>query len=1248
MGMKYKDLINFQPIESVIKLVDSKNKTTSRQLVQDYVISDEMSERLTTLVFPQLQFDTPSDNKGIFIVGNYGTGKSHLMSVISAIAEDENTIEGLSNRKVAESAEIIAGKFIVIRSEIGASEMSLRDIITGELEKNLRENGTHYSFPPANSITNHIGAFEEMMSLFHQKHPDKGLLLVIDELLDYLRTRKDQALILDLNFLREIGEITKSLRFRFIVGLQEAIFDSDRFSFVANSLLRVKDRFEQVHIARNDVKYVVSNRLLKKNSDQRYKIREYLSQFARYYGDMNERMEEFVTLFPVHPDYINTFEHVTAVEKREILKTLSLSMRNILEDDLPDDRPGVIAYDSYWKIISENSSVRTIPEIREVIDCSAVLGARVEQAFTRPNYKPIALRIIAGLSVHRLTTGDIYSPVGATPEELRDGLCLYDSHVADLGGEPSEDLLALVETVLREIHKTVNGQFISSNTNNRQYYLDLKKTEDYDAIIEKKAATLDDNVLDRYYASVLSQLMECSTQTYRTGFNIWEYELEWRERRASRMGYLFFGTPNERSTTVPERDFYIHFIQPYDQTKFKDGRKSDEVFFRLKQTDDDYLKAFKNYAAASELAGSSSGSAKSTYASKAEGYLGKVVGWLSKNVYSAYELTYQGETKTLIDWKSNYSLKDFSTDGDERVTNFRDLINTLAGACLETHFSDIAPDYPVFSIMIRNDSRKQAAKDALRLIANQSRTKQAIAVADALKLLDGEKLAPERSCYYSYIHDIMKQKGSGQVVNRHEILSEISGLEYMDPHGARLEPEWVVVLLAAMVYSGDGVLAIPGKKFDATSVAQLASVSLEDLINFKHLEPPKDWNISVLKSLCEFLDLPSGYGLMISQGEDDVVAEIQMKVSERIHDILSTNQKVSQGIILWGEDLIYKSDLTQMTASLGEVKDFLESIQRFKSPGSFKNFKYTISDISDVSQKFAVLSEIKAYLDYVNRFERICGWLTTAKEILPEGHTWSESADSVKSGVINDIRNMRREELKNYSSRLETELKTLKDEYIRLYSGLHAQARLGRNEDGRKNALIHDDRLKTADSLSVISLIPGTELRKFRERLGSLQTCYNLLQEELENSPVCPHCGYRPSVSLKTDYGSIAPSLILDTLDDDLDTMLDQWTAILLTNLKDPVALEALKLLHPDEAEIVETFISTGTLPTPVTRDFTGAIEKILSGLKGITITAQDIYAALKQSGGAATPDELNKAFQDFIENKLKGHDKARVRFVLE
>ena len=498
-------------------------------------------------------------------------------------------VAALNHPGVAESAKQIAGRFKVIRTEIGATTMSLRDILVAELEENLDKLGVDYVFPELSTITSHKRAFENMMEKFGQVYPEQGLLLVVDELLDYLRTRKDQELILDLNFLREVGEVCKDLRFRFMAGVQEAIFDSPRFAFVADSIRRVKDRFEQILIARNDVKFVVAERLLKKNAEQQVKIRDYLMPFAKYYGNLNERMDEFVRLFPVHPDYIDTFERVTVVEKREVLKTLSMGMKGLLDKVVPQDEPGLIAFDSYWGTLKQNASFRAIPEIRAVIDCSQVLESRIENAISRKQYKPMALRLIYALSVHRLTTGDIYAPMGASAEELRDRLCLFDPLIAELGSdEPDKDLQTHVETVLREIHKTVNGQFISFNPDNRQYYLDLKKTDDFDALIDKRAESLGTAQLDRFYYEALKRVMECQDATYVTGYKIWQHELTWQEHRAARTGYLFFGAPNERSTAVPQRDFYLYFIQPNDPPRFRDDKQSDEVFFRLKEADEEF------------------------------------------------------------------------------------------------------------------------------------------------------------------------------------------------------------------------------------------------------------------------------------------------------------------------------------------------------------------------------------------------------------------------------------------------------------------------------------------------------------------------------------------------------------------------------------------------------------------------------------------------------------------------------------
>ena len=84
--MKYRDLVQFDPIETVVQLRAADERAEAEHLVRTYVISERMADLLTRLVIPQLQYTQPADNRGLFIVGNYGTGKSHLMSVLSAAA----------------------------------------------------------------------------------------------------------------------------------------------------------------------------------------------------------------------------------------------------------------------------------------------------------------------------------------------------------------------------------------------------------------------------------------------------------------------------------------------------------------------------------------------------------------------------------------------------------------------------------------------------------------------------------------------------------------------------------------------------------------------------------------------------------------------------------------------------------------------------------------------------------------------------------------------------------------------------------------------------------------------------------------------------------------------------------------------------------------------------------------------------------------------------------------------------------
>jgi predicted ATPase len=237
--MKFGDLIQFEQIESVIQLLDAAKPAEAKKLVSTYVISDDMAKRISDLMVPQLSFDASVDHKGVLIVGNYGTGKSHLMSVLSLVAEDAAYAPMIRHPKVADAVTSIAGRFKVLRLEVGGLEMPLRQIITQQLERFLEKLGISYAFPPAAQELNNKASFEEMMAAFNEKFPAQGVLLVIDEFLEYLQSRRDHELVLDLAFLRILGEVTKNDRFRFVAGVQEAIFDSGRFAHVADSMRRV-------------------------------------------------------------------------------------------------------------------------------------------------------------------------------------------------------------------------------------------------------------------------------------------------------------------------------------------------------------------------------------------------------------------------------------------------------------------------------------------------------------------------------------------------------------------------------------------------------------------------------------------------------------------------------------------------------------------------------------------------------------------------------------------------------------------------------------------------------------------------------------------------------------------------------------------------------------------------------------------------------------------------------------------------
>jgi hypothetical protein len=203
--MKYKDLIQFDPIDEIIKFGQLDKEDYRAKLVKTFVCSQTFEDTIIPQICSKLDLNATTETKGIQIVGNYGTGKSHLMSLFSIIAENADYLEMVQNAKAREWLKTIAGKYMVFRFELGNSQ-ELWDIVTYKIDAALKQWGVDYSISDDTTLRSYSEKIEVMMAAFEEKYPDKGFMLVIDEMLSYLKGRSEPSkLNRDLQVLQAFG-----------------------------------------------------------------------------------------------------------------------------------------------------------------------------------------------------------------------------------------------------------------------------------------------------------------------------------------------------------------------------------------------------------------------------------------------------------------------------------------------------------------------------------------------------------------------------------------------------------------------------------------------------------------------------------------------------------------------------------------------------------------------------------------------------------------------------------------------------------------------------------------------------------------------------------------------------------------------------------------------------------------------------------------------------------------------------------
>ena len=1224
--MKYSELISFKPIESTIQLLETADKKVAQDMVQTYVMSDTMAENLKATVIDQLQMEEVVDNKAVMIVGNYGTGKSHLMSVIAAIATDDDNLQFAQNKHFAKDMEIIAGKFEVLRLKVDGLTMPLREIILAEIEDDFANRGIDYTVPDLNNVRDNARLIKEVMQVFQAKYPDKGYMIVIDELLSYLTSRDERQIVLDLAFLQSMAEMCSKSRIRLICGVQEKVFDNPRFSFVSETLKKVGDRFTQIIITKEATAYVVSERILKKTPEQKALIRQHLEKFSGLYTGMSSKMEDFVDLFPIHPSYIDVFNKIYVIENRHILKNISMTIKDIFDEQVPEEAPGIISFDDYWPAIKSNGLLKSDVTISRVVSASGQLEEIINRSFAKAAYKPIAKQIIYALSVHRLTTNGLDVQFGLTAENLKDDLCLF----LPMPEQDADFLLGAVNATLKEIMKTVSGQFIIHNEANNQYYIDVDKVVDYDERIKQKASMMAESELNRYFYTVVYGCLEWDARQYVNGFNIYQYDLNWDSHNIFREGYLFMGLPGERSTAQPERDFYIHIMPPFGDVSADTHNLDDEVYFYFRGNDD-FKEDLRLFAAANAQADISEGKDKDAYLGKAAILKKKLVKYLSENKNTCFNVTYKCHMRQLIEvLKGKYN----------RDMTFKDTIDLASSICLDEYFGTIYPGYPVMKTKITRKNQAENVRAAFDYFAGR-KSQQSTAMLQSFGILDGDKIRPEGSKYASYYIDMLKKLQPQGVLNYSDIFEPANDNMFVDKE-FKVNFLFTPIIFLSLVYAGYAVITLrDGSTLTASSLDKIPKTSVYDLYEFKYLSRPTQLPMAELKKIFEILEINPAL-LDNPNDREKGVAELLKKAQEISNSAVLADRRLSDGFELWGEPLANQQQVTMMRNAASAVKNEFSNYQaKFNTPAKLNNFGLSYPEVEELEKQIQLLRRIPEYVTFKTECADIVTYIsaieyidlgTEMKAAIEEGKAeFREIRDSIIDGAIGDAA----------AAKVVTKLEKIKEKYIDIYFAEHKKKRLGIDDAKRRRKIQEGQSLGNLRKLRGIEILSGAKLSELEQDMAELKVCFSLTPQDLKSSPICPHCRF----SLEDKAKNVAGQM--EQIEDRIDLMVVEWTKMLLNTLSDPIILDQKKFLKKQEAKAIDDFVLNGELPKKVDDFFVNSINALMKGFEPVVIEMDDLMRRLEE-----LPPMDESSFKmkigEIVSEYTKGKDREKLRIVVK
>lgn len=1220
--MKYRDLIQFDPIDEIIKFGQLDNEDYRAKLVKNFVCSNLYETHIIPQICAKLDLNAITETKGIQIVGNYGTGKSHLMSLFSIIAENADYLSLLQSQKAKEWLKTIAGKYMVYRFELGNNQ-ELWDIVCYQIDKALAAWEVDYSISDDTSPATYSEKLQLMMAAFEEAYPDKGFMLVIDEMLSYLKGRSEPSkLNRDLAVLQALGQMSDRTHFRMVFGVQELIYRSPEFQFAKEMLSHVNERYIDLTIQKEDVQFIVQQRLLQKNEHQKAQIRQHLSQFSVMFPHMNNHLDTYVNLFPVHPSYFENFSLIRiGKSQREVLKTLSRKFAGMMEDDVPDAEPGLICYDSYWKDMLSNVDLKADPDVSKVSDIAALIDQKIEDNFTRglAPKKKLAHRIVAAASI-KMLQAELSHANGVTAESLANDLCHIDRTC-----ENYDELVDLAFTrVLDSMVSATIGQYFEKGEN--EYHLRIEGGVNYEQKVKDYTLQMSPEQKDEYCFKFLAEVLPVEGDTYRTGFNIWPHAVEWQSHKCTRAGYIFMGNPNSRSTTHPQQHFYVYFMPIFDHAAKARGSEIDSVYFILDGLSEEFKQKVTLYGSALSQEGSASSDEKPKYKLLRDKYFKEARNLFNAQFLSNTQVEYVGEQHPLQVMQG--------AQGDSKI----DIVSNVTSYIMEQQFETENPYYPKFTALpqpLTKDNRDNLLRSARSKIANPTQmNRNGEAILMGLGLWEDGHLSTEHSQYARSLKQKLEAKG-GQVVNRNEILE----LFFADTHeyissDFHIEADLQLLVMGAMAALGEIEIVLNGgNRLNASNIANINNLTPQDCYTFSNICPPKGINIPLIRELMiGFLGVDRTSEL--DTPNSSVFADLTSKAKKVEERVVTLQHSIHNGYSSAGIEIISADDARTLNYELDSLKDMANQIQRYNSKAKMRNIEWPLDVVRTTMQKTrGKLEHTERMLKELRMFESYISYFRMALSNINEPNLRGDicaATEKVKEIVGKD---------ETARNAYKAELDALKNRYADWYMGEYVKAHVCEMDYQKAEALKATEAYSVCEIVSGASFINPAQYEQWELKLNRLKLANpQVTKQSILYAPTSMD-SFNP-----TTQRSQLPEV--GALKDELKDIYEEYVRQFHDALEDPMIRRNRDVLNNDEKSLIEQFENNQiSLNRQFARPLMEAIGKLQRNFTKIEITHDEMLRIFSRP---MTKQQAIDALTQYIEEKSYGKRQEDIRIIIK